>query len=344
MNNLIGNSWLLLIEYSFLLHPTLSQNITETLLHDPKTWCEEKIIRDIRHSQRHLSPKHLKNFTSLISYMKQILKIVSILSTHLLFSPLLSLWGTTQQSLHLLLLLIENPMQIRLVLSNALFSITANGRDFLDQIRWKLSEFFYPLIRIWGLDYGELRNPAAVADVRPGQDVSIRVGQDVRESSYAVSDGYRQRVFQPLRMTANISFSVSNSVPELEFVDPARKDLRSGAKINDGDKEAFGKENLLFFSGNKCGKIKERDLLSSASSVAMKETKTGNQREERENDINMEKYHMKHQQSVVRYDMEGLEPAFLNEEQYPIGWLVYHPKHGVITREKLLEMEGKKIP
>lgn len=42
---------------------------------------------------------------------------------------------------------------------------------------------------------------------------------------------------------------------------------------------------------------------------------------------------------VVRYDIDDLPPAFENEEDYPPGWLVYHPKHGVITRERLLELE-----
>ena len=42
---------------------------------------------------------------------------------------------------------------------------------------------------------------------------------------------------------------------------------------------------------------------------------------------------------VVRYDIDDLPPAFENEEDYPPGWLVYHPVHGVITRERLLELE-----
>ncbi len=42
---------------------------------------------------------------------------------------------------------------------------------------------------------------------------------------------------------------------------------------------------------------------------------------------------------VVRYDIDDLPPAFENEEDYPPGWLVYRPGHGVITRERLLELE-----
>jgi len=43
---------------------------------------------------------------------------------------------------------------------------------------------------------------------------------------------------------------------------------------------------------------------------------------------------------VVRYDINDLPPAFENEEDYPVGWLMYHPKHGVRTREYLMELEG----
>ena len=41
----------------------------------------------------------------------------------------------------------------------------------------------------------------------------------------------------------------------------------------------------------------------------------------------------------VRYDINDLPPAFDNEQDYPPGWLMYHPKHGVRTREYLMEEE-----
>lgn len=41
----------------------------------------------------------------------------------------------------------------------------------------------------------------------------------------------------------------------------------------------------------------------------------------------------------VRYDINDLPPAFENEEDYPPGWLMYHPKYGVRTREYLLAQE-----
>ena len=41
----------------------------------------------------------------------------------------------------------------------------------------------------------------------------------------------------------------------------------------------------------------------------------------------------------VRYDINDLPPAFENEEDYPAGWLMYHPKYGVRTREYLIEQE-----
>jgi len=41
----------------------------------------------------------------------------------------------------------------------------------------------------------------------------------------------------------------------------------------------------------------------------------------------------------VRYDINDLPPAFENEQDYPPGWLMYHPKHGVRTREYLMEQE-----
>jgi hypothetical protein len=45
----------------------------------------------------------------------------------------------------------------------------------------------------------------------------------------------------------------------------------------------------------------------------------------------------------IRYDINDLPPAFENEEDYPPGWLMYHPKHGVRTREFLMELEGRKL-
>ena len=42
---------------------------------------------------------------------------------------------------------------------------------------------------------------------------------------------------------------------------------------------------------------------------------------------------------VVSYDIRDLAPAFENAEDYPPGWLMYHPVHGVITRERFLELE-----
>lgn len=44
----------------------------------------------------------------------------------------------------------------------------------------------------------------------------------------------------------------------------------------------------------------------------------------------------------VRYGINDLPPAFENDEDYPSGWLMYHPKYGVRTREYLLELEGGK--
>lgn len=44
----------------------------------------------------------------------------------------------------------------------------------------------------------------------------------------------------------------------------------------------------------------------------------------------------------IRYDIDELPPAFLSDDGYPPGWLVYHPECGVVTLEKLLELDLKK--
>jgi hypothetical protein len=41
----------------------------------------------------------------------------------------------------------------------------------------------------------------------------------------------------------------------------------------------------------------------------------------------------------IRYDVDDyLPPAFLSNDKYPPGWLVYHPKYGVVVIEKLFEL------
>lgn len=35
-----------------------------------------------------------------------------------------------------------------------------------------------------------------------------------------------------------------------------------------------------------------------------------------------------------------IEPAFLNPDQYPPDWLLYHPVHGMIRREELVKING----
>lgn len=44
-------------------------------------------------------------------------------------------------------------------------------------------------------------------------------------------------------------------------------------------------------------------------------------------------------QRTIRYDVDELPPAFISNEDYPPGWLVYHPKYGVVMIEKLLELD-----
>ena len=34
----------------------------------------------------------------------------------------------------------------------------------------------------------------------------------------------------------------------------------------------------------------------------------------------------------------NIEPAFPSDQQYPPGWLMYHPTHGVVTKEKLNDL------
>lgn len=48
-----------------------------------------------------------------------------------------------------------------------------------------------------------------------------------------------------------------------------------------------------------------------------------------------------HASRIARYNINDLPPAFENEEDYPVGWLMYHPKHGVRTREYLMELERR---
>jgi hypothetical protein len=40
----------------------------------------------------------------------------------------------------------------------------------------------------------------------------------------------------------------------------------------------------------------------------------------------------------IRYDIDELPPAFLSNDKYPSGWLVYHPEYGVVVIEKLVEL------
>ncbi|KAL3776127.1 hypothetical protein HJC23_011449 [Cyclotella cryptica] len=47
--------------------------------------------------------------------------------------------------------------------------------------------------------------------------------------------------------------------------------------------------------------------------------------------------HIEHE--LKRYDLDELPPAFLSENDYPKGWLVHHPIHGVITREVSLDLK-----
>lgn len=51
------------------------------------------------------------------------------------------------------------------------------------------------------------------------------------------------------------------------------------------------------------------------------------------------KYHQQnlHSTGTINYDSKELPPAFISENDYPKGWLVYHPEHKVINLEKLLQ-------
>lgn len=40
----------------------------------------------------------------------------------------------------------------------------------------------------------------------------------------------------------------------------------------------------------------------------------------------------------IQYNSDKLPSAFLKDDEYPPGWLVYHPEYGVITLEKILEL------
>ncbi len=44
---------------------------------------------------------------------------------------------------------------------------------------------------------------------------------------------------------------------------------------------------------------------------------------------------------VVRRDIKSLPPAFENEEDYPVDYMMYHPIYGVKTREWLMQKEGE---
>lgn len=35
-----------------------------------------------------------------------------------------------------------------------------------------------------------------------------------------------------------------------------------------------------------------------------------------------------------------IEPAFLDPDQYPPGWLLYHPDYGIIRKEELIDRNG----
>eukprot|EP00547_Thalassionema_nitzschioides_P015094 CAMPEP_0194240804 /NCGR_PEP_ID=MMETSP0158-20130606/6873_1 /TAXON_ID=33649 /ORGANISM="Thalassionema nitzschioides, Strain L26-B" /LENGTH=237 /DNA_ID=CAMNT_0038975589 /DNA_START=34 /DNA_END=747 /DNA_ORIENTATION=+ len=45
--------------------------------------------------------------------------------------------------------------------------------------------------------------------------------------------------------------------------------------------------------------------------------------------------------SLERQKRPGeIEPAFLDPDEYPPGWLLYHPVHGMIRKEELIEING----
>ena len=45
----------------------------------------------------------------------------------------------------------------------------------------------------------------------------------------------------------------------------------------------------------------------------------------------------------LRHDTNDLEPAFVNESEYPPGWLVYHPALGVVLKETADSYKGSAV-
>lgn len=243
--------------------------------------------------------------------------------TYVLLSPLFRLVQTMISLLHQCYLMISNPFEAPQRISHIFRVGFENAGLVLNQIQLGMRTLFSPVIRILGFDlligtddpFGHGENFEYIDD-------DSRSGM----GSTANNGDYRQGM--------NLPFSVGiRGIPELERVDSCNiskhesKDEknceravseRSIENDNNPNEDAVSNGNHKFFSPMETS-AENANFVKGANKF---ECNAFNGRD-------------------ARYDTESLNPAFLAEEEYPPGWLMYHPKHGVITREKLIELEGR---
>ncbi len=264
---------------------------------------------------------------SLIEKIRRIPEISSIFVTYTLLFPTCELLKTVILLLHQLYLIITNPFGAPRIISHIFWAGFENVGLVLNQMQRGMRTLSSPFIRVLGFD------------LLVGTDDPFGHGDDFEYfdddnhggmASTAINGGYQQGSFRPLSNNLPLSVGVGG-IPELERVDSCKNVSHGNTNGNSFD-----------FAGSE--RLKEIDVKSNGDSVrddkcgfkSTSGTSAGNAKPvKRPNKVESNAIHSR----VARYDAEGLNPAFLTEEEYPPGWLMYHPKHGVITREKLIEFE-----
>ena len=210
-----------------------------------------------------------------------------------------------------------------------------NATFVLNQMQWGMRVLFSPIMRIFGFDI--VTNGVDNTGSSLGRDADGATGREGGAGYYRQGGAFR-----PL---SKLSFSSSGGdVPELELVDSSAKNDENNEACSSTCEKVHGAvDGTTFEQSNWSSKGGEgrQSQIASAKTAASSLGSTENNGSSGNNLIQGKVVGIGDRRPI-RYDMEGLEPTFLTEEEYPPGWLVYHPVHGVITREKALEWDGKK--
>jgi len=282
---------------------------------------KDEIVRDIRQYNRARSINSQFNI-SLWGKIQQIPRMSYIFVTYVLLSPLFGLVQTMISLLHQCNLMISNPFEAPQLISHIFWVGFENAGLVLNQMQLGMRTLFSPVIRILGFDLlMGTDNPFGHGENFEYIDDDSHSGM----GSTANSGDYRQGM--------NFPFSVGiRGVPELERVDSCN--ISKHGSTDENNCEKAGPERSIENNNNPNGNAVSNDNHKFESPL---ETSDGNANfVEGTNKVECNAFNG----HDARYDTESLNPAFLAEEEYPQGWLMYHPKHGVITREKLIELEG----